>query len=202
VLRRQEGEGDRSAKPIGRILSSGERMVRMIDQLLDLTLARTGGGIQLERGEADLGDLCNQAIGELEVAYPAWRIELELVGDQSGHWDTVRLLQIISNLVCNAGQHGSAQSPIAVKLDGRGADQVTLQVHNDGVIPDAVLPTLFDPFRGTRRRREHSRGLGLGLFIVREIVRAHQGELDLRSAEPEGTTFTIHLPRGPGPKVG
>jgi len=196
VLRRQEGEGDRNAKPLGRILTSGERMTRMIDQLLDLTRARAGGGIHLDRTAADLGDLCSQAIGELELTYPSWKIERQVIGHQSGLWDADRLLQVISNLVCNAGQHGPPDGTILVTLDGRRDDWVTLRVHNDGRIPNSVLPTLFDPFRGTRHRREQSRGLGLGLFIVREIAHAHGGTVEVASSDDEGTTFTIRLPRG------
>jgi len=201
VLRRQEGEGDRNAKPLARILASGERMMRMIDQLLDLTRARSGGGIPIEPRHADLADLCNQAVGELELMYPDWTIQTEVIGDQSGHWDTDRLLQIISNLVCNAGQHGRAGSSILVQLGGRDPGLVTLRVHNEGAVPEGVLPTLFDPFRGTRSRRD-SRGLGLGLFIVKEIARAHGGDVAVESSEPEGTTFTVRLPRRePGSKT-
>jgi PAS domain S-box-containing protein len=196
LLMRQEGKGDGNAKPLSRILTSGQRMMRMIDQLLDLTRARVGGGIQIERCNANLADLCNQAMGELEIAHPRWRFTREVVGDQDGAWDPDRLLQLISNLVSNAGQHGSPESPIVVKLDGRRAESVTLQVHNEGAIPDAVLPNIFDPFRGTRQRRDYSRGLGLGLFIVKEIVRAHGGTVQVSSSQQEGTTcFTIDLPR-------
>ena len=196
LLLRQEAAGQRDARPLSRILTSGQRMTRMIDQLLDLTRARAGGGIQVERCNANLADLCNQAIGELEVAHPHWKITRDVIGDQNGAWDADRLLQIISNLVSNAGQHGHPESPILVKLDGRRAELVTLQVHNEGAIPDSILPTIFDPFRGTRHRRDYSRGLGLGLFIVKEIVHAHGGDVHVSSSQQEGTTcFTIELPR-------
>ena len=195
VLMRQEGEGDRNAKPLSRILSSGQRMVRMIDQLLDLTRARAGGGIQLEPGAANLDDLCSQAVAELELAYPSWRIEREVAGDLSGSWDPDRLLQIISNLVTNAGQHGQADGPIRMRLDGRDQEIVTFEVQNQGTIPEAVLPTIFDPFRGTRHRRDYSKGLGLGLFIVNEIARAHGGTVTVASSSEDGTRFTVALPR-------
>jgi signal transduction histidine kinase len=195
LLRRQEATADGDARPLRRILASGERMTRMIDQLLDVTRARVGGGIQLEPREANLADLCSQAIGEIELAHPHLRIRRDVVGDQNGTWDPDRLLQIISNLVGNAGQHGQTEGGISVTLDGRNADTVTMGVHNDGVIPETLLPGLFDPFRGTHPRRDSSRGLGLGLFIVNEICRAHGGTVAVESSQAKGTTFTVRLPR-------
>jgi signal transduction histidine kinase len=115
-------------------------------------------------------------------------------GDLSGTWDPDRLLQIFSNLVANAGQHGVG-GVIRIHLDGHHPEVVTVRIHNDGIIPEPLMPTLFDPFRGTQHQRYHSRGLGLGLFIVKEIVRAHGGTVDVTSAEAAGTTFTICLPR-------
>ncbi|MGE3543680.1 MAG: GAF domain-containing protein [Kofleriaceae bacterium] len=195
LLMRQEGEGDRNAKPLSRILSSGQRMTRMIDQLLDVTRARAGGGIDVQPRDTNLADLCSQAIGELELSYPDWRFHLEVHGPQSGTWDPDRLLQIVSNLIANAGQHGDVERGITVKLDGRVPDHVTLEVRNYGAIPAHLLPTLFDPFRGAQHRRAHARGLGLGLFIVKELVRAHGGSVDVSSSDTDGTAFVIRLPR-------
>lgn len=196
VLMRLEGEGDRNAKPLSRILSSGQRMSRMIDQLLDFTRARAGGGIAVQPREVNLADLCSQAVGELELVYPEREIRCDFEGDQGGAWDPDRLLQIISNLVANAGQHAPPGSAIHVRIDGRSAEALRLEVHNDGAIAPALLPGLFDPFRVARHRRELSRGLGLGLFIVKELARAHGGTVEVASSEEAGTTFTVHLPRG------
>jgi PAS domain S-box-containing protein len=201
LLMRQEARGEGDARPLRRILGSGERMTRMIDQLLDVTRARVGGGIQLEPREANLADLCNQAIGEIELAHPHLTIRREIVGDQNGTWDSDRLLQIVSNLVGNAGQHGQTEGGITVTLDGRNPDTVAMAIHNEGVIPESLLPGLFDPFRGTHLRRDSSRGLGLGLFIVNEICRAHQGTVAVESSQAEGTTFTVRLPRHAPPSV-
>jgi PAS domain S-box-containing protein len=195
VLMRQEGEGDRSAKPLSRIVASGQRMERMIDQLLDFTRARVGGGIEILVRDANLADLCSQAIDEIELVYPDRSIQCGFVGDQGGTWDPDRLLQIISNLVANACQHGRPGSPVTVRLDGRQPGTIVAEVHNLGTIPEALQSTLFDPFRGTRHRRDHSRGLGLGLFIVKELVQAHGGTVEVKSAEPDGTTFAIRMPR-------
>jgi PAS domain S-box-containing protein len=195
LLMRHEGEGDRTAKPVSRILASGQRMSRMIDQLLDFTRARVGNGIEVQPRETNLADLSSQAIAELELAYPEWTIRREVVGEQGGVWDPDRLLQVISNLVANAGQHGDPAAGVLVRLDGNAAEDVVFAVHNAGAVPSALLPGLFDPFRGTGHRRDHSRGLGLGLFIVKEIVRAHGGTVDVSSSAADGTTFTIRLPR-------
>jgi PAS domain S-box-containing protein len=195
ALMRQDGEADRVTRPISRILSSGQRMVRMIDQLLDVTRARVGGGIQLEPQETNLADLCNQSIAEIELAFPEAKVRREVVGNHKGFWDPDRLLQTISNLLGNAAQHGQADNGILVRLNGHHPDAVTLEVHNAGTIPEAMLPELFDPFRGTRHRRDYARGLGLGLFIVKEISRAHGGAVSVKSSPAEGTTFTITLPR-------
>ena len=198
ALMQREGEdprGARDPRPLSRILSSGHRMANMIDQLLDFTRARSGGGIPIDPHETNLADLCAQAIGELELGHPEWSVERRASGDLSGTWDSDRLLQVISNLVANAGQHGTPQAPIRVHVDGTAAGTVAIEIHNQGAIPPGLLAHLFDPFRGTRYRRDQSQGLGLGLYIVREIVRAHGGSVSLRSNEAEGTTFRIELPR-------
>jgi signal transduction histidine kinase len=198
LLMRLEDSGvaaDSETKPLSRILSSGHRMTRMIEQLLDFTRARTGGGIELNPRQNDLGELCADVRGEFEVAHPEWQIHCELIGNQNGRWDADRLLQLVSNVLANAGQHGQVEGGIHLKLDGSHPDFVRVEVHNGGSIPESLLPHLFDPFRPTRHHRGRSGGLGLGLFIVREIARAHGGSVDVSSSEAEGTTFVIQLPR-------
>lgn len=195
LLMRQEGEGNRNAKPLSRILSSGQRMTRMIDQLLDFTRARVGGGLAIQPRDANLAELCSQAVGELELVFPDRRIECSFAGNLQGVWDADRLLQIVSNLVANASQHGQSDGVIAVRADGTDAESVVLEVHNMGAVPEALLPNLFDPFRGTTHRRDHSRGLGLGLYIVKQLARAHGGSANVASSEAAGTTFTVRLPR-------
>jgi signal transduction histidine kinase len=188
---------ERITKPLSRIQSSGQRISKMIDQLLDFTLARTGGGIRVQPRESDLSELCRQAIEEFELAQPAWVIHSEIVGQQTGFWDPERLLQVISNLIANAGQHGSKDQPIRVRLDGGQPEVARFEVHNQGGIPSAFLPHIFDPLRTSRHGRGQSRGLGLGLFIVRELVRAHGGTVEVLSSDADGTTFSVELPRYP-----
>jgi PAS domain S-box-containing protein len=191
----QEGEGDRTAKPLARIVTSGQRMNRMIDQLLDLTRARVGGGFQIQPRDANLAELCRQTIDELDLAFPDWQIDMQTFGNPHGSWDSDRLQQILSNLIANAGQHGDLAAGIQVVLDGRREEEVCVSVHNAGSIPEEILANVFDPFRGTVHRRDRSRGLGLGLYIVSEVVRAHRGRIEVDSEPARGTTFTVYLPR-------
>jgi len=198
LLMRREGEGalnDRETKPLSRIVASGERMSMMIEQLFDFTRVRAGGGIPIAPHPTNLGDLCSQAIGEIELAHAEWTVQQEGHGDLRGTWDSDRLLQVLSNLVANACQHGAADVPVLVRLDGTSKDRVRIEVRNRGAIPAFLVPELFEPFRSTRHRRDRSRGLGLGLFIVREIVRGHGGSVDVTSTEAEGTVFVVQLPR-------
>lgn len=197
LLMQREGEATQAAesRPLGRILSSGQRMTTMIDQLLDFTRARSGGGISVEPQLTNLEELCIQAIEELELTHPEWSIQCRSHGYLRGAWDPDRLLQVISNLVANAGHHGRPGTAVTVTLNGSEDDYVRVAVHNHGVIPAPLLPNLFDPFRTARQRANPTRGVGLGLYIVQEIARAHGGSVDVTSEETSGTTFTLRLPR-------
>ncbi|HYV96895.1 MAG TPA: GAF domain-containing protein [Gemmatimonadaceae bacterium] len=201
LLMQREGSAPSDAalngerKPASRILASGQRMTAMINQLLDFTRARSGGGMRVEPRATNLGELYAQASSELELAHPGWTIQCTPSGDLSGNWDADRLLQVFSNVIGNAGQHGTPGAAIHVHLDGSAPDHVRLEVRNEGAVPAAILPNLFDPFRSTRHGRGQSSGLGLGLYIVREIIRAHGGTIDVTSSEERGTTFSVVLPR-------
>jgi signal transduction histidine kinase len=195
ALLRSEDAGERGSRPLSRIVSSAERMSNMITQLLDFTRVRVGRGIEIQPVHTSLLDITKQSVAELELAYPDRTLELHAQGDHHGCWDPDRLAQVISNLIGNACQHADGTSRIRVAIDGR-TDAIYLSVHNEGVIPRVLLPKLFDPFRGREGRRGDARGLGLGLYIVQEIVRAHHGTVSVTSSDGVGTTFVVRLPRG------
>jgi len=182
-------------RPATRIVANGQRMGRMIDQLLDMARARVAGGIPLSLGEADLLALCRKVVADHEVSHPARGLQLRHQGNARGVWDEDRLFQVLSNLLGNALQHGKPDAPVSIVLDATGFSQVVLSVHNQGSIPSEILPYLFDPFRGRPKRPHPSRGLGLGLYIVRQIVEAHGGRVEARSSEEGGTGFVVTLPR-------
>jgi len=194
---REAGGGDgRNTKAVGRILASGERMSRMIEQLLDFTRLRVGGGLDIDAKHVDMAALARQAVDELDDAYPDCAIDVRSVGDTAGTWDADRLTQVLSNLVANALQHGVPAAGVRVVVDGGDPDVVRVQVHNMGAISPALLPQVFDPLTGGQRRRDRSRGLGLGLFISKQLAAAHGGDVAVSSNETEGTTFTLAVPRG------
>ena len=182
-------------RPLARILSSGDRMTRMIDQLLDFTRVRLGGGIPVAPAEIDLAALVRQVMDELDGANPESTLRFSCSGDACGRWDPDRLSQVFSNLVANAVRHGESKQGVDVLVDGRGATNVRVTVHNMGAISARRLPKLFEPMAGSSRRPEKSQGLGLGLFITRELVRVHGGSIEVSSDDVSGTTFTVTLPR-------
>jgi signal transduction histidine kinase len=191
-----ERAGDaRSLRVIGRIRSSSQRMSRMVAQILDLTRSRIGGGLAIEPARTELGALLTSIVEELRVAHPARRIEVSCP-EIPGRWDHDRLEQVFSNLIGNAVIHGRVDAPVTV-TGAREGDTVRVEIHNDGPpIPEAARATLFKPFRrGDRDSRDaRTAGLGLGLYISRELVVGHGGRLDVESTLEHGTTFRVTLP--------
>jgi signal transduction histidine kinase len=187
------------AMTLGRISSSAARMASIIGDLLDFSRARSGLGIAIQKGRVDLGAVCRRVIAEFEEdVEPSRRIALVTEGDLEVEADGSRVAQVLSNLVGNALQHGGGMQ-VEVRAAGRDGD-VIISVHNDGpAIPPALLPHIFKPFRrGENSSKQGGRNgsIGLGLFIVSEIVKAHGGKVEARSEEGSGTTFTVSLPRG------
>ncbi|MET0402028.1 MAG: ATP-binding protein, partial [Cystobacter sp.] len=189
--------GEDERRLVGRIRTSGERMARMIHELLDFTRSRMPGGMPVEPRVGDLAALCREAVEEVRTGQPDALVHLRVLGHGAGEWDAGRLSQVVCNLVGNAVHYSPPGAPVRVTLLGEGVADVALTVHNEGPpIPAALRPVLFEPFhRGPHERPANRDGLGLGLYIVRQIVLAHGGELDVHSREGEGTTFTVRLPR-------
>jgi signal transduction histidine kinase len=107
--------------------------------------------------------------------------------------DADRLLQLFSNLIGNALQHGTPGGRVQVRVTS-SERQLLVRIHNPGHIPVDVLPALFDPFRA-RQRASRSGGLGLGLYIAQQIAKSHAGTITVESSEATGTTFIVQLLR-------
>ncbi len=198
ALRRRSAISSAQTQLAQRIEASAARMGNMISDILDLTRARLSGGIPLNLAPVHLGAVCKQVVEELSAAWPDRFVAYDVDGPSEGVWDADRLAQVLSNLVGNALEHGAQDAPVILRCVAHDSHLV-LEVNNPGApIPAPQLATLFDPFRQAGSAREKGRrrgGLGLGLFIVREIVHAHGGEVRVCSSELDGTTFTVTLPR-------
>lgn len=189
-------ENAHGERVLQRLLTSAKRMQLMVEQLLDFARIRTGGGIPLECRPTDIGRILRDVVEEIRLAHPDAIIESHATGDLHGAWDGDRIAQLISNVVANAVQHGEASAPVEIHLDGALAASVVLSITNAGTIREDQIPLLFSPYRGAHRRTARSQGLGLGLFISDQIVRAHGGTLRVISKDG-WTECTISLPRAP-----
>lgn len=205
LLMRKETD-PKITKALLRIVSSGERATRMIGDLLDFTQARVmGAGIPIERRPFDFHRHVRHAAEELQAAHPRREILIAASGNGEGAWDPDRITQLVVNLVSNALAYSPETTPVHVGTSG-DEHSLSLTVHNSGTpIPAETMRVMFEPFkRGKERSESTSRSVGLGLYIVKQLVIAHGGTIDLRSTEAEGTTFTVRLPRGavaPSPRT-
>lgn len=188
-LRAEAGDGP-FARTVHNLEASSQRMARMIGQLLDFSRIRSDV-LQLQPDEGDLETIANAVVDELRQAYPVTSIELSCEGSLHGVFDHDRLGQVLANLIGNAVQHGSAGHPVQVKLDGHQADRLRLSVHNAGQIPEALLPRIFEPFKSSH---PSSKGLGLGLYIVEQFVKAHGGQVTVTNTG-SGALFDVSMPR-------
>jgi signal transduction histidine kinase len=181
------------ARVASQMVSSANRINRIVDQLLDLSRVGLGGGFALHRQWFDVKDVCAEVIAALEAAHPGRVVDLNVDGQCTGSWDRERIAQVLSNLGVNALTHGDQTSPVEYQLRADG-DAVVIAVHNVGEpIPEAEFARLFDPFR--QHPEAPGGSLGLGLYIVREIVREHGGTVTIDSTADAGTTFRVRLPK-------
>ncbi|MCI0570291.1 MAG: PAS domain-containing sensor histidine kinase [Myxococcaceae bacterium] len=192
ALQKQHGVAGSALQAVGLIAASAERMRQLLGSLLDFSRARSGT-LVLERRPSNLQPVVQRAVEEVLLVHPERAVALACEGPHEGEFDAAAVARVASNLVGNAVQYSPADEPVWVELKGSG-EAVVLTVHNRGApIPPELLPHLFEPFR--RGEGRGVGGLGLGLYIVRELVEAHGGHVDVSSTEEAGTRFTITLPR-------
>ena len=181
-----------------RIGRSARRMNQMVEDLLDFTRGRLGSGMPIVRAPMDMGQLVRQSADEMRAARPGSVLQVTTSGALEGEWDSERISQLLSNLLGNAIQHGTASEMIGVSVQGE-TSEVVVRLHNGGTtIPKSDLATLFSPFKRLRAGQtaaNDSSNLGLGLYIAEQIVSAHGGTIDVRSSVEAGTLVTVRLPR-------
>ncbi len=189
---------ERQAALAVRIKDAALRAIRTLDDLLDLTRVQFGSDLPISRDRMDMALLSRQLVDEMQAVHPRRTIALEVNGDMEGKWDVLRMGQVLSNLLGNAIEHGSKDTPVEVDVAGT-PQEIVLSIRNKGVpIPPERLRMIFDSFirsDGNRQEPAGSTHLGLGLYITRKIVVAHGGTIDVTSSERDGTRFVVSLPR-------
>jgi phosphoserine phosphatase RsbU/P len=196
LLARSPHLDEKERRFVAHIRSSAERMTSLIVQLLDLTRVRLGGGLPLSKARTSLRALVVDVVEELRLAHPERTVLLDLT-DAQAEVDPDRFAQLVSNLAGNALKHSPPGSTVRLELK-LSDDGVTLTVHNVGTpIPPREQALIFEPFvqLGAAATRD---GLGLGLYISKEILQAHGGTLSVESSEAGGTRFTARFPAGDG----
>lgn len=189
--------GEKVSGAASRLIRSGARMQALLDDMVDFNRTRLGLGINIAPTDIDLAQLFADALDQLRVIHPDRQIDLEVIGDCKGVWDGRRLQQLLGNLVLNAIKYGASDAPVRVTVTGEGAE-VLLEVRNTGTaIERSTLDLIFNPLQRGPEHQDANAGnsLGLGLYIAREIARAHGGEIGARSDAVE-TVFSVNLPRG------
>ena len=188
--------GEAVSEAAARLINSGARIKALLDDLLDFNRTKLGLGINIAPTEIDLASIVRGELNLLRGAHPRHRLEFRASGNTRGTWDGKRLQQLLSNLVGNAIKYGAESEPVQVLVEDEG-NSLLLEVRNRGpAIAPSVLFQIFEPLiRGPQQNPESDTSLGLGLYIAREIARAHGGTIEARSDEAE-TVFAVRLPRG------
>jgi signal transduction histidine kinase len=179
-----------------------DRMARLVSNLLDMSQLGASR-LQLRAVEVDLASVTREVVEQFgpEIARADCSLELIAGGPVAGHWDSLRLAQVVSNLLSNACKFGAGK-PITVSVCAEG-DRARLVVQDHGVgIAAEDRGHIFESF-GRAAAVHHYGGLGLGLYITRQLVEAHGGTIDVQSAPGAGATFLVDLPRNgpPAPMV-
>ena len=179
------------------LTSSSARMKLLLDNLVEFNRSNLGLGIPIARSDVDMAELFTEELDQIRAAHPYGRVEVEVSGATRGSWDGLSVQRLLGNLVVNAIKYGSADTPVRVLLVGQ-ENEIQFEVRNSGAhIPQEKLDAMFAPLRRGLHDQDEPTwdgSLGLGLYIAREIARAHGGELRARSEQTE-TIFAVRLPR-------
>lgn len=205
-LREKEGEdwASRIDWHLDKILKQVQRMDRLIDDLADLTRLQSGK-FSLEWAPLPVGEIVEQAIEEARMQSPSKTIGLQISGQPAIiRGDRGRLMQVVSNLLSNAITHAPKSERIDVRLIRKGPRQgemglpaevqIEVQDYGPGIPPEDQTRIFSRFYQVSQKKRPGQRGLGLGLFIAREIVEQHGGTIEVNSVVGKGCTFVVRFP--------
>jgi signal transduction histidine kinase len=194
IARRPDSLQPVVAKLVLQIQASSDRAVRMVHDLLDLAQGRIGGGIPVVRRHLDVGQLVGAGVAEALAAHPEREIDLQCPEGLAACWDGDRIRQVLANLLGNAFTYGAPDTPIRMTVTP-AAGAIVLTVQNHGpTIPGNKIATLFEPWVRGSATGATQRSVGLGLYIVKEIVNSHGGTVSATSDAQNGTCFRVTLP--------
>jgi sigma-B regulation protein RsbU (phosphoserine phosphatase) len=182
---------------LGHVTNSATRAQRLIEELLDFTQTRVGGGLPVTARTLDLHALVATIVAELTLAFPERHILHRLAGEGDVIADPDRVAQLLGNLVGNAMAYGTPEGTVTVRslID---EDCASVSVHNTGTaIPADRIEALFEPMVRGVPEASSARSVGLGLFIVKAIAKAHEGDVQVVSSPATGTEFTFSFPSHP-----
>lgn len=172
-------------------------MQALLDDMVDFNRTKLGLGIRVVPAPVDVAALVDDELDQLRAAHGTQTVELDVIGETAALWDGRRIQQMLGNLVGNAIKYGEPMAAVQVAVTG-GDREISIEVRNRGpAIPPSALYRIFEPLErgpGAQSRAGSQDSLGLGLYIAREIARAHGGEIQVHSDET-GTVFTVRLPR-------
>jgi signal transduction histidine kinase len=186
------------------MFSSAKRMSKLINDLIDFTRTHLGPGIPIRVKQGSLVAVCEEVVNESRTFHPERLIELHVPPKLEAIFDESRFAQVLSNLIGNAIQYGSPDAPVTVRLTSNG-DDIEVAVNNRGATIEVdKVARIFDPMVRIAANADsvesdyaERTSLGIGLYISREIVHAHGGQVNVTSDAADGTTFTVTMPRMP-----
>ena len=193
ALERAGGLSEEQSRQVSHVTAATRRLDWMLRELLDYTRARLGSGLALRPAALNLEPLLTRMLEQYRASHPQRRLQLQLQGDPWVTWDEARFTQLMEHLIGNALRHTPADGLVEVQVGGT-SDDVTLTVRNEGPpVPLEDRASLFEPFR--RGKRLPGEGLGLGLYLARQIVIAHGGRISVETGTGMGTRFMTSIPR-------
>lgn len=184
------------AEAAQRLIRSGKRMRELLDNLLVYSRAQLGIGFEIDKAQVDLAQACREEIELLQASMPDNRIRFQAPAPVHGMFDAGRIREALANLVVNAQKYGTPGADIQVELRDEAGGAELAVVNRGRPIATDMLDVMFEPLRrgGVSAGESEQASLGLGLFIVSQIVQAHEGSVRAESAQGT-TTFRLRLPR-------